>query len=176
MKTLLLTASVILAVAWSPSWKFTAYDARQDSQAKSDAGKKAVELMRKLADQIRSCDEDSNIYPTKEKNPRYFRLHWGPPTDVRFDVKASDSLVAPFEGTVEFSIYSGSSLYSPTPADAEKAPDMPVISATTRHRHFFRINDSGIELDYRNLYDNQKQAWVLEQGKPSLCWERVGYK
>lgn len=134
----------------------------------------AVDAMSKVVDQIRACEGSSEIFPTKEKKPRYSRIHYDPPTDVRFDVKPSDSLVAPFEGTVEFSIHHGVSLYLRTPDEAATAPDVPQLSATTRHRYFYRINGSKVQLDYGTYFDSQQQNWVLQQGKSDACWDRVG--
>ncbi len=133
----------------------------------------AVDGMSKVADQIRACEGSSQIFPTKEKKPRYSRIHYDPPTDVRFDVKPSDSLVAPFEGTVEFSIHHGVSLYLRTPDEAATAPDVPQLSATTRHRYFYRINGSKVQLDYRTYFDSQQQNWLLQQGNSDACWDRV---
>jgi hypothetical protein len=141
-----------------------------------DPAKLAVQAMSKMAHEIRACGEWTHTGQTREKRPWFYVLHAGPPTDVRFDVQATDSLVAPFEGTVEFSIYFGMSQYSRTATEAASAPDIPALSSTTRHRHFFRINDSGVQLDYRTLYDNQRQDWVLEQGKAGMCWDLVRYQ
>ncbi len=88
----------------------------------ADAAQVAVEAMSKIAGEIRACKGYSMIIPTKEKKPHYSRVHWDPATDVRFDVKASDSLVAPFEGVVEFSVYHGVSLYLRTEGQASSAP------------------------------------------------------
>jgi S1-C subfamily serine protease len=139
----------------------------------ADPAQLAVQAMSKVADQIRACEGSSQIFPTKEKKPRYSRIHYDPPTDVRFDVKSSDSLVAPFEGTVEFSIHHGVSLYLRTPDEAATAPDVLPLSATTRHRYFYRINGSKVQLDYRTHFDSQKQDWLLQQGNSDACWDQV---
>ena len=140
----------------------------------ADPTKLAVQAMSKVADQIRACEGFSEVVPTKERKPRYSRIHWDPATDVRFDVKPSDSLVAPFQGIVEFSIHSGVSLYLRTPDEAASAPDSPMLSSTTRHRYFYRINGSEVRLDYRTYFDKQTGNWVLEQGKADMCWDRIG--
>jgi len=145
------------------------------SDATVDPAKLAVQAMNKIADEIRGCKESSMVVPTKEKKPRYSRVRWGPPTDVRFDVKTSDSLVAPFEGIIEFSIHAGVSLYLRTADEATSAPDHPLFSSTIRHRHVFRISEAGVQLDFRSTYDDKRQDWVLEQGKPDVCWETIGY-
>lgn len=139
----------------------------------TDPAQLAVQAISKVADQIRACEGSSQIFPTKEKKPRYSRIHYDPPTDVRFDVKSSDSLVAPFQGTVEFSIHHGVSLYLRTPDEAATAPDVLPLSATTRHRYFYRINGSKVQLDYRTYFDSQKQNWLLQQGNSDACWDRV---
>lgn len=141
-----------------------------------DPAKLAVDTMSKIADEIRACKGSSMIVPTKEKKPRYSRVHWDPPTDVRFDVKATDSLVSPFQGIIEFSIHAGVSLYLRTMDEASSAPDNPMLSSTTRHRHFFRVAGSSVQLDYRTYFDSQRQDWVLEQGKPDACWELIRYQ
>jgi len=141
--------------------------------AVADNAKLAVRAMTKIVGQIRACNEWAKISRTKEKKPRFFRMHWGPPSDVRFDVVTSDSLVAPFEGIVEFSIRAGVSRYSGTVESANTAPDMPLLSLTTRHRHVFRIGDSGAQLDHRSYYRSDRQDWVLEQGESDFCWEHI---
>ena len=73
----------------------------------ANPAKLAVQAMSEVADQIRACARFSEVVPTKEKKPHYSHIHWDPATDVRFDVTPSDSLVAPFQGIVEFSIHSG---------------------------------------------------------------------
>jgi hypothetical protein len=176
----LLTETVEKAISSLPKRSHT--DAKSGAgNADVDPAKFAVQAMSKIADEIRACGELSNIGQTKERKPWYFRMHWGPPTDVRFEVKASDSLVAPFQGIVEFSIYFGLSQYSRTSDEAASAPDIPLLSETTRHRHAFRVGESGVQLDYRSYYDSQRQDWVLEQGKPPMgkppmCWELIGYQ
>lgn len=144
------------------------------SSAAADPAKLAVQAMGKTADEIRACEGFSEITPTKEKKPHYSRIHYDPATDVRFDVRPSDSLVAPFEGTIEFSVYAGVSLYLRTADEAASAPDNPMLSSTTRYRYFYRINGSTVQLDYRNYFDKQSGNWVLEQGRPDMCWDRIG--
>jgi serine protease Do len=146
------------------------------NDAVSDPAKLAVQAMSKIAEEIRACPGSITTSHTKEKKPWFYVMHEDPPTDVRFDVHAADSLVAPFEGTVEFSYHYGVSQYSRTAQQAASAPDTPALSATIRHRDFYRINDSGVHLDYRTHYDYQRQDWVLEQGTPSPCWEPVAYR
>jgi len=141
----------------------------------ADPAKLAVQVMSKIADEIRACEGLSEVVPTKEKKPRYYHIHWDPPTDVRFDVRPSDSLVAPFQGIVEFSIYSGASLYySRTADEAASAPDSSMVSSTFRYRYFYRINGSEVRLDYRTAFDKRTGDWGLVQGKSDMCWDRVG--
>lgn len=151
-------------------------DTEVKRETKTDPLKLAVQEMSGIADEIRACEEWGNILPTKEKKPRYTRMHWGPPANVRFDIKASDSLVTPFQGIVEFSIPFGMSYYSRSQDEATTAEDIPVLSSMTRHRHVFRIGASGVQLDYRSYFDDvRRKDWVLEQETPQLCWERAGY-
>ncbi len=145
---------------------------RQD--APDSPVKRAVEAMRKLADEVRSCQEDGFISQTKDKKPMFHRMHWGPPTDVRFDVRKSDSPVAPFEGILEFSISAGTSVMVKSAEEARTAPDWTALTVTTRHRHVFRIDGSHVEMNYRNFFSSQEKDWVLEQGKPKECWEKGG--
>jgi hypothetical protein len=168
----------LLALFAASTARFAARAGEQEPKenAPADPAKVAVQAISEIADDIRACGEEVFINSTKEKKPRYYRVRWGPPTDVRFDVKASDSLVARFEGVIEFSIFGGISYFYPTPEGAKTGSDFPSLSHTTRHRHVFRVNDSGVQLDYRNYYDDRSQVWVLEQGTPKSCWERVGYK
>jgi S1-C subfamily serine protease len=142
--------------------------------AATDAAKLAAQAMSRIADEIRACEGSSTIIPTKAKKPHYSRVHSDPATDVRFDVKTSDSLVAPFQGIIEFSIHHGLSLYLRTADEAASAPDNPMLSFTTRYRYFYRINGSSVQLDYRTYFDSQRQDWVLEQGKSDACWDRIG--
>ena len=118
-------------------------DTEVKRETKTDPLKLAVQEMSGIADEIRACEEWGNILPTKEKKPRYTRMHWGPPANVRFDIKASDSLVTPFQGIVEFSIPFGMSYYSRSQDEATTAEDIPVLSSMTRHRHVFRIRCVG---------------------------------
>ena len=144
--------------------------------AATDPAKLAVQAMSKIADEIRACGGSSVFSPVKEKKLKfYYRAHSDRPTDVRFDVKASDSLVAPFQGIIEFSIHFGVSPCSRA-TDESCAPDRPPFSVTTRHRHFYRVNGSNVQPDYRTHFDDKRQDWVLEQGKPNACEERIGYE
>lgn len=138
----------------------------------ADAAKLAVQAMSKIADQIRACKGPSEIIQTEGKNPRYARFHWDPPTNVRFDVKPSDSLVAPFQGIVEFSVHFAGSRDMQTAAEAASAPDYPKASAIIQYRYFYRITESSVQLDYRTYFDNQQQEWVADQGKDA-CWNRI---
>jgi S1-C subfamily serine protease len=156
---------------------------RGDPQSKSSANsadeaadnaKLAVQAMSKIAEQIRGCAGFSEIIPTKEKKPHYSRIHYDSPTDVRFDVKPNDSVVAPFEGILEFSIYHGVSLYLRTADQATSAPDNPMLSSRTRHRYFYRVTGSAVQLDYRTYFDSQQQSWVLQQGNSDACWDQIG--
>jgi len=143
--------------------------------ASADPAKLAVEAMSKMADEIRACKGFSFFTPNREKKAKfYYRTHWDPATDVRFDVKPSDSLVAPFQGIIEFSVHSGISPCSRADDESTCAPDRLPFSFTTRHRYFYRVNGSSVQLDYRTYFDNQQQDWVLEQGKSDMCWDRVG--
>src|ERR1035441_9074357 len=80
---------------------------------------KAIAVITRVADSIRQCAANSQISQTKGNKPLFYRFHSGPPTSVRFDLKQSDSLVAPYVGIVEFSIHTGTTHYWRTPAEAE---------------------------------------------------------
>lgn len=139
-----------------------------------DPGKLAVKAMSKIADQIRACEGFSVFSPAKEKKLNfYYRAHWDPPTDVRYDVKPSDSLVAPFQGIAEFSVHSGVAPCLRADDDASCSPDRTPLSITTRYRYFYRITGSTAQLDYRTYFDNQQQNWRLQQGKSVTCWEQL---
>ena len=146
------------------------------NDAPVDPAKLTVQAMSKIADEIRACAGTITASHTREKKPWFYVIHEDAPTNVRFDVQATDSLVALFEGTVEFSYHYGVSQYSRTAEQAASAPDIPALSATIRHRDFYRINESGVHLDYRTHYDYQRQDWVLDQGTPNMCWEPIAYR
>jgi serine protease Do len=172
----LLTETAEKAISSLPKHTHPVEQAGQGPSASGPSGdpaKLAVGAISQMADEIRACKGSSMTVPTKEKKPRYSRVHWDPPTDVRFDVKATDSLVSPFQGIIEFSIHAGVSLYLRTADEAASAPDNPMLSSTTRHRYFYRINGSSVQLDYRTYFNSQQQNWVLQQGKSDACWDRV---
>jgi hypothetical protein len=131
-----------------------------------------VQAVSKIADKIRACEGSTLFTPAKDKKFKfYYRAHSDPPTDVRFDVKASDSLVAPFQGIIEFSIHFGVSPCSQATVDS-CAPDRAPFSVTTRYRYFYRISGSTAQLDYRTSFDSQRQDWAaLEQAKSDHCVE-----
>jgi hypothetical protein len=133
--------------------------------------------MSKFADQIRACEGSGVFTPAKEKKLNfYYRAHSDPPTDVRFDVKASDSLVAPYQGIMEFSVHFGVSPCLRANDEATCSPDRPPFSKTTQYRYFYRIDGSTVQLDYRTYFDDQQQKWLLRQGKSDTCWDLIGYK
>ncbi len=137
----------------------------------------AVQAISKIAGEIRSCAEHSGVVITEEEQSKFRKLRMGPPSDVRFYAKASDSLVAPYEGVIEFSIAASlSPYYFSSREKASAAPDYPFVTSTIRHRHVFRIADAGVQLDNRTRYDDKSEGWILEQGKPTECWERPGYQ
>jgi serine protease Do len=142
----------------------------------ADPAKLAVEAMSKIADQIRGCQGSSKIIQTEGKKPHYAHFHWDPPKNVRFDVKPSDSLAAPFEGIVEFSVHFAGSRDMQTEAEATSAPDYPAASKTIQARNFYRINGSSVQLDYQTYFDSQQQDWVLRQGETDACWDRIDNK
>jgi len=141
----------------------------------ADPAKLAVQAISKIADEIRACEGSSAFTQAKDKRLKfYYRAHSDPPTDVRLDVKLSDSLVAPFQEIIEFSVHSGVSPCSRAADEATCAPDRPPFSITTRYRYFYRINGSTVQLDYRTYFDSQQQNWVLRQGKSDACWDGIG--
>jgi len=140
----------------------------------ADPANLAVQAMSKIADQIRGCDGSSTIIKTKGKMPHYAHLHLDPPTNVWFDVKPSDSLVAPFEGIVEFSVQFAGSRDMKTEAEAASAPDYPKASKTIWFRNSYRINGSSVQLDYQSYFDSQQQDWHSRQGNTNGCWDRIG--
>jgi serine protease Do len=142
----------------------------------ADPTKLAVQAMSKIADQIRACEGSSKIIPTEGKNPHYAHFHWDPPTNVRFDVKSSDSLVAPFEGIVEFSVHFAGSRDMQTAGEAASAPDYPTASRTIQYRNFYRINGSSVQLDSQTYFDSGQQDWLLRQGTSDACWDRIVYR
>ncbi|HVP54078.1 MAG TPA: hypothetical protein VMU45_03710 [Candidatus Eisenbacteria bacterium] len=113
----------------------------------------------------------------QKKQVMHYRWHAGPPTDVRFDLQKSDSLVAPYTGIVEFTIHAGMTHWWPTPEQA-LADDCvsPLFCIDQPHRHVFRVGPKGAELQYRLAFDNSKGQWFQEEGAPSYCWEAIGYK
>jgi S1-C subfamily serine protease len=140
----------------------------------ADPAKLAVQAMSEIADKTRACEGSSMFIPAKEKKLNfYYRTHADAPTDVRFDVKATDSLVAPFEGIVEFSVHVGVSPCLRADDLKSCAPDRAPFSETTRYRYFYRIDGSTVQLDRRTYFDEQQQTWVLRQGRSDQCWDRV---
>ncbi|HKT25355.1 MAG TPA: S1C family serine protease [Terriglobales bacterium] len=140
----------------------------------ADPAKLAVQAISEIADKIRACEGSSMFTPAKEKKLNfYYRTHADAPTDVRFDVNATDSLVAPFEGIVEFSVHLGVSPCLRADDIKSCAPDRAPFSKTTRYRYFYRIDGSIVQLDRRTYFDEQQQTWVLRQGKSDQCWDRI---
>jgi serine protease Do len=171
-------------LSWTAEEQISALPKRPHSDAGSpegnargtpiDPAQVAVQEMSKIADQIRACPGSSMFTPAKEKKLSfYYRTHQDAPTDVRFDVKASDSLVAPFQGIVEFSVHFGVSPCSRADDPTTCSPDRSPFSATTRYRYFYRITGSTVQLDYRTYFDEQQQKWLLRQGKSNTCWDRI---
>ena len=142
----------------------------------ADPAKLAVQAISEIADKIRACEGFSQIIRTEGNKPHYAHFHGDPPTSVRFDVKPSDSLVAPFEGIVEFSVHFAGSRDMQTAAEAASAPDYPTASRTIQHRYFYRINGSSVQLDHRTLFDSKQQDWLLKQGNSDACWDRIAYQ
>jgi hypothetical protein len=141
----------------------------------ADPVKLAVQAMSKAADEMRACEGSSLFTPAREKKRKfYYRAHSDPPTDIRFDVKSSDSLVAPFQGIIEFSVHSGVSPCVRADDESTCAPDRPPFSMTRRYRYYYRVSGSTVQLDYRTYFDSTQENWVLEQGKSNACWDRVG--
>ena len=132
----------------------------------------AVQAIRRIADEIRACPEVTLMTQTKERHPEYIRSFWRAPTDVRYDLQSSNSLIAPYVGIVEFSVYSGLGRFWKTPEQAG-ADDVVILPLTTRHRYLYRIGGGGVQLDSRTYYDPKSQVWVLEQGTPEMCWQRA---
>jgi serine protease Do len=140
-----------------------------------DPEKLAVQAMSKIAAEIRACEGSSQIITTEGKIPHYAHFRWDPPTNVRFDVKRSDSLVTPFQGVVEFSIHFAGSRDMQTADEAASAPDYPIASATISFRYFYRIDGSNAHIDHRTYFDNQQQDWLVRQEPTSnICVERAG--
>jgi hypothetical protein len=122
--------------------------AQTQSNPAANEEKRAVDAIRRVADQIRCCPEVTSVTQTKEKKPWFVRSFWRAPTDVRFDLQRSDSLIAPFTGTVEFSVSSGMSRYWRT-AKGAASDEVVVLPLTTRHRYFYRVDENGAHLDLR---------------------------
>jgi hypothetical protein len=141
----------------------------------ADPAKLAVQTMSKIADKIRACEGSSVFTPAKEKKLKfYYRAHSDPPADVRFDVKATDSLVTPFQGIIEFSVHFGVSPCLRTTDEATCSPDRSPFSITKSYRYFYRIDGSSVQIDRRTYFDSQQQDWaVLEQAKSDSCVERA---
>ena len=159
--------------------KTQAADSRKKKDVRVDSTQAAVQTASEIADEIRACQELVSIQSRSNKKLHFNAIHEGPPTDVRFDVQTSDSLVAPFQGVVEFSIHQWFSQDAKTPEQAASAPEQKYLifrGLETRHRYFYRMGDSGVQLDRRTLFTDQPQGWVLEQGQPKKCWELVGYE
>jgi len=180
--------------------------------ALTDPAKLAVQAIAKIADQIRACGEQSlvlqspgSLVPgrvprTDRKKTWYYRAHWGPPTDVRFDVRWTGSVGAPYEGVIEFSVYFNSSDYYLTPQEAAAATaDRPAQwGSTARHRHVFRVVGPDAQLYDRKRYetwltiatpvpfDEYGEGFPFQPllfaggrvvaGEPAPCWERIGYR
>jgi hypothetical protein len=139
----------------------------------ADPAQLAVQAMSKVADQIRACEGSSIFTPAKDKKLNfYYRTHEDAPTDVRFDVKASNSLVAPFQGIAEFTVHFGVSPCLRADDPTTCSPDRAPFSITKRYRYSYRISGSTVQLDYRTYFDEQQQKWlVLEQAKSNRCVE-----
>jgi hypothetical protein len=156
-------------------------DKSREHKLADDEEKKAIETVTRIADMIRNCREKSEIHRTTGKKPLYYREYEGPPSAVRFDLHKSDSVLAPYLGTLEFSTTRTVTPYVKTPQEAERDTRIAFLvwfpqSWTTRHRHVYRIRSDGFELDQRTYYDRNDQKWYLEESTPDSCWERVGYR
>lgn len=168
-----------IPIAQLPRKRISVGHSETKNQSRADNQRRAaLDAIQRIADAIKACPESSRIVQTREKKPLYYRMYSGPPTDVRYDLRPIDSLVANFVGVVEFSVRFGTSRFARTPEETLNLPDMPFPFApvTTRHRHVFRITDEGPELYDRAYFSVQPQRWILEQGTSTECWEAVGYQ
>jgi len=153
-------------------------DGNIPSASTTDPAKLAVQAVSEIANQIKACPQTVLIRRGTDKKLPFYAVREGPPKDVSFDVRPSDSLVAPFQGIIEFSTRISNSQDAKTPEQAASAPEAyssltlaPIY--TWLHRYFYRVSGSEVYLDHRTFYDRARGEWVPDPDGRDTCWDRI---
>lgn len=100
------------------------------------------------------------------------KVAWGPPSNVKFDVQRTQSLVAPYEGTITFSIpYSGGEQHA-IRREAEDDKNLRVIFVSPV-RYMLRISeDSTVQIEKMEIKNTLAGGWSdYDPVRPGrFCW------
>lgn len=127
-----------------------------------------------IADQIKACKEE-DITPTdataKQQSP--VRLLDGPPLNVTWDIKRSDSLVKPFFGVIEFSTYARlwapEALMRKNQRVADLVNNENAAPVPTKHVYTFEISNGSMRLTkLMQASGDQKEQ---PEPKTYRCWQ-----
>ena len=141
----------------------------QDDKQMDDKSRREVDHLRAIASAIKACPR---VEEWKDKG--FGTIYDGPPLNVVWDVKPSDSVRAPYFGYVEFFLPREFSATKEECAKTRACAD--IISATKpfRYRFEFDLGPDGLELTklLGKLASDKRWSDIPPDSK---CWQRAAH-
>lgn len=153
---------VTLALAWAAL-------ANVSAAQSTNPDKNAIAAVRSLALKIEQCPAAEEVAQFKKQ---WVKVSWGPPMDVNFDVQKTQSIVAPYEGTITFSIpYSGSEQHK-RQHEAQEDKNLRVLFISPV-KYTLRVSaDSGTKIERMEIKNTFANSWSeYSPVRPErFCW------
>ncbi len=136
--------------------------------AQDDQG--AITATDKLVDSIKACPARVRIAQFKKE---WVKETWGPPTQVKYDINRTASILNPFTATVDFSLTMQYGKHRKTREEAEADTDLkPLLIG--RYRNTYKITkDNNLVLESTLTNDVSSGDWVPRPHWADACWDEL---
>jgi hypothetical protein len=118
--------------------------------------KNAIAAVQSVKQKIAGCPASEEVALFRGK---WVKVSWGPPQNLQFDVEKTASLVAPYKGTITFSIpYSNGQMWK-TQEEANKDKDLKILFSSPVQYTFQVATNSIVKLETMQIKNSLEDKW-----------------
>jgi hypothetical protein len=130
---------------------------------------RALAVASSLKDSIQQCPRREVVV---KPSRRWVKQSWGPPSQVKFDVEKTASLVHPYRITIEFALVWSYGPNRKTQQEAARDTELRPLLVST-NRNIYELGNDQPSL-YRREVRHGAEPWMQRPRWSDACWDIVG--